>query len=59
MRSSVRKPEPQLTQLRVHLTLRPKELGDYDVEVAIKFCGVCASDVHAISGGWGKPMLPL
>ncbi|CDZ97100.1 Alcohol dehydrogenase, class V [Phaffia rhodozyma] len=36
-----------------------KEQGDYDVDVAISHCGICASDLHTITGGWGKPDLPL
>ncbi|EST07805.1 Alcohol dehydrogenase, C-terminal [Kalmanozyma brasiliensis GHG001] len=30
-----------------------KKETDDDVEVAITHCGVCGSDVHTISGGWG------
>jgi hypothetical protein len=38
---------------------QPKPFGDYDVDVKIECCGVCASDVHTISGGWGKQHFPL
>ncbi|KAF5318618.1 hypothetical protein D9619_010972 [Psilocybe cf. subviscida] len=27
--------------------------------VGALFCGVCGSDVHTITGGWGKPNLPV
>ncbi|PFH46217.1 hypothetical protein AMATHDRAFT_77761 [Amanita thiersii Skay4041] len=37
----------------------PKEPGDYDVDIKIEYCGVCASDVHTITGGWGNPILPV
>jgi alcohol dehydrogenase (NADP+) len=37
----------------------PKTAGDYDIDIAIKYCGVCASDHHSISGGWGETILPL
>ncbi|PWY98459.1 GroES-like protein [Testicularia cyperi] len=30
-----------------------KQAGDDDVDIAITHCGVCGSDVHTISGGWG------
>ncbi|KAK7524718.1 chaperonin 10-like protein [Phyllosticta citriasiana] len=37
-----------------------KPFEDRDVDVAIDACGVCASDVHTISGGWGSDIpLPL
>ena len=39
-----------------------KTAEDDDVDVAIQFCGVCGSDLHTISGGWGelavKPVIP-
>jgi alcohol dehydrogenase (NADP+) len=38
---------------------QPKPFGDYDVDIKIECCGVCASDVHTISGGWGKQHYPL
>lgn len=25
----------------------------------VEFCGICGSDVHTITGGWGAPHLPL
>ncbi|KAK1765584.1 NADP-dependent alcohol dehydrogenase [Phialemonium atrogriseum] len=37
----------------------PKPFGDYDVDVKIECCGVCGSDVHTISGGWGEQKFPL
>ncbi|KAF4313011.1 hypothetical protein SLS57_007349 [Botryosphaeria dothidea] len=37
-----------------------KPFGDRDVDIAIDACGVCASDVHTITGGWGSDIpLPL
>lgn len=30
-----------------------KKETDDDVDIAITHCGVCGSDVHTISGGWG------
>ena len=39
--------------------MEPKPFGDYDVDVKVLACGVCASDLHTISGGWGKQHFPL
>lgn len=37
-----------------------KKFEDYDVDIAVDACGVCASDVHTITGGWGEEIpLPL
>lgn len=38
---------------------QPKPFGDYDVDIKIEACGVCGSDVHTISGGWGEQHFPL
>lgn len=38
---------------------QPKPFGDYDVDIKIMACGVCASDLHTISGGWGAQHFPL
>ncbi|CAI7654579.1 unnamed protein product [Penicillium discolor] len=40
-----------------HFKLKP--FGDYDVDVKIEACGICGSDVHTISGGWGDQKFPL
>jgi len=39
--------------------LTPKPFGDFDVDIKIEACGVCASDLHTISGGWGEQHFPL
>ncbi|KAH7392693.1 NADP-dependent alcohol dehydrogenase C [Pyrenochaeta sp. MPI-SDFR-AT-0127] len=37
-----------------------KKFEEHDVDIAIDACGVCASDVHTITGGWGSDIpLPL
>jgi alcohol dehydrogenase (NADP+) len=38
---------------------KPKRFEDYDIDVEIEYCGVCASDLHTINGGWGDPDYPL
>ncbi|KAF0711568.1 hypothetical protein As57867_005187, partial [Aphanomyces stellatus] len=32
---------------------------DYDVEIKVTHCGICGSDLHTISGGWGQIKYPL
>ncbi|MCJ1309899.1 hypothetical protein MMC25_003560 [Agyrium rufum] len=38
---------------------KPKPFGDNDIDIKIDACGVCGSDVHTITGGWGEANLPL
>lgn len=30
-----------------------KSQGESDIDVHIDYCGICASDLHTITGGWG------
>ncbi|KAF9921889.1 hypothetical protein FBU30_008032 [Linnemannia zychae] len=42
-------------------TYHPRPLGPKDVEIEISHCGICGSDVHTITGGWGElkdPVIP-
>jgi alcohol dehydrogenase (NADP+) len=32
----------------------PKIFEEYDVDIENECCGVCGSDVHTITGGWGE-----
>ncbi|KAI8801800.1 GroES-like protein [Cladochytrium replicatum] len=32
--------------------------GDEDIEIKITHCGVCGSDIHTITGGWGAIKYP-
>lgn len=42
------------------VSFQPKNFLDDDVELAITHCGVCGSDVHTLSQGWGSTgTLPL
>ena len=42
------------------VSFQPKNFADDDVELAITHCGVCGSDVHTLSQGWGSTgTLPL
>lgn len=38
---------------------KPKPLEDYDIDIKIHACGVCGSDLHTITGGWGDIEPPL
>ncbi|WP_411373665.1 NAD(P)-dependent alcohol dehydrogenase [Arthrobacter sp. MPF02] len=43
----------------VPLTVARREPKPDDVEIAIEFCGLCHSDVHAARGEWGGQAYPL
>jgi alcohol dehydrogenase (NADP+) len=43
----------------VPLTLARRNPKADDVEIAIEFCGLCHSDVHATRGEWGGQVWPL
>ncbi|HJW00595.1 MAG TPA: NAD(P)-dependent alcohol dehydrogenase [Arthrobacter sp.] len=43
----------------VPLTIARREPKADDVEIAIDFCGLCHSDVHATRGEWGSQQYPL
>ncbi|KAI0160123.1 alcohol dehydrogenase [Xylariaceae sp. FL1272] len=40
-------------------TFKPKKFGDNDIDIKIECCGVCGSDVHTITGGWGEAPTPI
>ncbi|KAG0042560.1 hypothetical protein BGZ83_000312 [Gryganskiella cystojenkinii] len=41
---------PHLKQWSYH----PRPIGPKDVEIEISHCGICGSDIHTITEGWGK-----
>lgn len=43
----------------VPLTVSRRVPTEDDVEIAIEFCGLCHSDVHATRGEWSAPKYPL
>lgn len=43
----------------VPLTVARRAPKEDDVEIAIEFCGLCHSDVHATRGEWGTQTYPL
>ncbi|WVQ69184.1 uncharacterized protein L199_007400 [Kwoniella botswanensis] len=32
----------------------PKQFAEDDIDIAIKYCGICASDISTLSEGWGE-----
>jgi uncharacterized zinc-type alcohol dehydrogenase-like protein len=41
------------------MTIKRRELNDTDVQIAILFCGVCHSDIHAKNNDWGNAKYPI
>ncbi|CEL63000.1 hypothetical protein RSOLAG1IB_10639 [Rhizoctonia solani AG-1 IB] len=40
--------------------IKPKTWEEEDIDVAVSYCGVCGSDIHTVTGGWGNIQeLPL
>jgi alcohol dehydrogenase (NADP+) len=40
-------------------SLERREVGEHDVLIEIKYCGVCHSDLHQVRNEWGGAMYPL
>ena len=56
---ALRLPDPEKwTDLPVR-EFKPKTFEPQDVELTITHCGVCGSDVHTLTQGWGESKLPL
>lgn len=36
-----------------------RAVGDYDVHISIKYCGICHSDIHSVRNEWGGAIYPL
>ncbi|EGV64859.1 cinnamyl alcohol dehydrogenase [Yamadazyma tenuis] len=41
------------------ITFKARTVGDYDVVIKVDHCGICGTDVHTATGGWGGPILPV
>ncbi|GAV29409.1 alcohol dehydrogenase [Pichia membranifaciens] len=44
-----------------YTTYKPKQFGDYDIDIEIECCGLCGSDIMTAKGGdhgWGSITLP-
>lgn len=40
-------------------TVERREPGEYEVQIAIKFTGICHSDIHAARGDWASVKYPV
>jgi uncharacterized zinc-type alcohol dehydrogenase-like protein len=40
-------------------TIQRRDLGEHDVLIDIKFCGVCHSDIHQVKDEWGGSIFPM
>jgi uncharacterized zinc-type alcohol dehydrogenase-like protein len=40
-------------------TFERREPRAHDVQISIKFCGICHSDIHQARDGWGGSMFPM
>ena len=40
-------------------TFERREPNPDDVVIAIKYCGVCHSDIHMVDNGWGQSVYPI
>ncbi len=37
----------------------PKNLGPFEVDIQVEYCGICHSDIHLIDNDWGISTYPL
>ena len=40
-------------------TIERRDVGPHDVLIAIKYCGICHSDIHHVRGEWGEADYPV
>ncbi|MGW6733249.1 NAD(P)-dependent alcohol dehydrogenase [Streptomyces sp. NPDC055013] len=40
-------------------TIERREAGEFDVQIDIKFAGICHSDIHQAREGWGEAIFPM
>jgi uncharacterized zinc-type alcohol dehydrogenase-like protein len=40
-------------------TIERRALGDTDVAIDIKYCGICHSDIHQVEADWGRGLFPM
>jgi D-arabinose 1-dehydrogenase-like Zn-dependent alcohol dehydrogenase len=40
-------------------TIERRDLGEHDVLIDIKFCGICHSDIHQVKDEWGGSIYPM
>jgi alcohol dehydrogenase (NADP+) len=42
-----------------HTTIERRELGERDVQIDVKYCGICHSDIHQVKDEWGGSIFPM
>jgi uncharacterized zinc-type alcohol dehydrogenase-like protein len=42
-----------------HTTIERRLLGERDVLIDIKYCGICHSDIHQVKDEWGGSLFPM
>ncbi|HZA09710.1 NAD(P)-dependent alcohol dehydrogenase [Mycobacterium sp.] len=47
------------TEPLIATTIERREVGPHDVAIAIKFAGICHSDIHTVKAEWGEPRYPV
>ncbi|NRQ48518.1 NAD(P)-dependent alcohol dehydrogenase [Aeromicrobium stalagmiti] len=49
---------PSATEPLVRTTIERREVGENDVSIAIRYSGICHSDIHLVRGDWGPVTYP-
>jgi alcohol dehydrogenase (NADP+) len=47
------------TEPLIKTTIERRAVGPHDVAIAIKFAGICHSDIHTVRAEWGEPNYPV
>ena len=47
------------TEPLIKTTIERRDVGPHDVAMAIKFAGICHSDIHTVRAEWGAPSYPV
>jgi uncharacterized zinc-type alcohol dehydrogenase-like protein len=42
-----------------HTTIERRALGERDVQIDVKYCGICHSDIHQVKDEWGGSIYPM
>ena len=50
---------PSATEPLVPTTIKRRDVGATDVLIAIRYAGICHSDIHTVRGEWGEVAYPL
>ncbi len=40
-------------------TIERRDVGEFEVRIAIKYAGICHSDIHTVRAEWGQPTYPI